>query len=227
MAGPTGQFGSFMTEHLDKDTRREQILDAAVKLFITQGYENSSVDEIAKEAGLSKGSIYWYFKSKLEILFEITDRYVEESQAEILRLAKLDAHGPESFYLCHREMTQCKDEESASTLLFNQLVALAGRHPEISERLREYHGRWIQTASGLVREGVERGYFKPVDPILIAQAITAMYDGLYMRKQMDPTLDVVSVLETATRLMYEGMVTGRVPAVTPVDAYPAELKEPQ
>ncbi|HEY3296507.1 MAG TPA: TetR/AcrR family transcriptional regulator [bacterium] len=195
-----------MTEHLDRDTRREQILDAASKMFIAQGYENSSVDDIAKLAGLSKGSIYWYFRSKLEILFELTDRCVEESQREIVRLASIDKYGLEALYKSHRDLYQLDLQYPDREMLYSQLYALAPRYPEINERLKEYHRRWDATTTRLFEDAVNKGQFRPVDAMRLGQAISALYNGLHIRKQIDPEIDMIAVLETATKLFYDALI---------------------
>lgn len=58
--------------------RKEYILDAATDLFSKQGYDNTTIDEIAKKSEFSKGSIYQYFKSKEEIYTTIFERMVNE-----------------------------------------------------------------------------------------------------------------------------------------------------
>jgi AcrR family transcriptional regulator len=196
-----------MTEHLARDVRRDQILDAATKMFVAQGYENSTVDEIAKEAGLSKGSIYWYFKSKLDILFALTDRCVEDSQKELVQLAATDHYGPEALFKSHRDLNENKRHQPHHDQLFSQLVSLAPRHPEIRERLVVYYQKWDSVAEGLMGRAIELGFFRDTNTRLLAQAITAMYDGLHLRHEIDPTVDLVAVLETATRLMYDALVT--------------------
>ena len=58
----------------EKEQRRKDIIDAAEKVFFEKGLNNSTMDEVAKEAELSKGTLYLYFKSKEEIHFEIKRR---------------------------------------------------------------------------------------------------------------------------------------------------------
>ena len=60
----------------EKEQRRNDIIDAAEKVFFQKGLHNSTMDEVAKEAELSKGTLYLYFKSKEEIYFEIKLRAV-------------------------------------------------------------------------------------------------------------------------------------------------------
>ena len=64
-----------MTTHELKDQRVLQILEAATELFAKHGFDRTSVDEIAKKAGLSKGAIYWYFPSKEKILVALAEQY--------------------------------------------------------------------------------------------------------------------------------------------------------
>jgi len=60
----------------EKEQRKNDIVDAAEKVFFEKGFYNSTVDDVAKEAELSKGTLYLYFKSKEEIHFAITRRGV-------------------------------------------------------------------------------------------------------------------------------------------------------
>lgn len=62
--------------------KREAILRAATRVFAHNGYFNSKVADIAREAGVADGTVYLYFKSKEEILHSIFDRTVEEAIAE-------------------------------------------------------------------------------------------------------------------------------------------------
>ncbi len=62
--------------------KREAILRAAIRVFAHNGYFNSKVADIAREAGVADGTVYLYFKSKEEILHSIFDRTVEEAISE-------------------------------------------------------------------------------------------------------------------------------------------------
>ena len=62
--------------------RKNQILDAAMVVFARSGFHEARMDDIVQESGLSKGTLYWYFKSKEEILHSIFDRSMEEAIAD-------------------------------------------------------------------------------------------------------------------------------------------------
>src|SRR3982074_3906097 len=62
--------------------KRSAILRAAIRVFANNGYFNSKVADIAREAGVADGTVYLYFKSKEEILHSVFDRSMEEAIAE-------------------------------------------------------------------------------------------------------------------------------------------------
>jgi AcrR family transcriptional regulator len=195
-----------MTKHQPRDYRREQVLDAALKLFVKHGYEDSTVDEISRDAGLSKGSIYWYFDSKLDILFALTDRYTAQSQAEVVRMAGADKYGTEALYKSHRDLRRADEKDPNREKLLSQLMGLAARYPEIRTKMREYYRQWDDVVTELIERAVKEGKFSPVDARSISQAITALYDGLCMRQQIDSEVDVITVIETTMRLVHEALV---------------------
>jgi AcrR family transcriptional regulator len=69
--------------------RREEILDAARSVFARKGFVNGIMDEIAKEAGLAKGTIYLYFRSKREIYRAVLQHYMERLKTDTLK--RIDA----------------------------------------------------------------------------------------------------------------------------------------
>src|SRR3954447_26979563 len=71
--------------------KREAILRAATSVFAHNGYFNSKVADIAREAGVADGTVYLYFKSKEEILHSIFDRSVDEAVAEAKKLIESTA----------------------------------------------------------------------------------------------------------------------------------------
>jgi AcrR family transcriptional regulator len=62
---------------LDKEARRQQLLDAAIKAFARKGYLETSIDDIISEADVARGTFYLYFPGKKEIFLAIIDRYFE------------------------------------------------------------------------------------------------------------------------------------------------------
>jgi AcrR family transcriptional regulator len=66
---------------------RGEILDAALACFAARGYHETSVDDIAARAGLSKGAIYWHFAGKRELFLALVDRFSERALRELEAVA--------------------------------------------------------------------------------------------------------------------------------------------
>ncbi|QIK57235.1 TetR/AcrR family transcriptional regulator [Erysipelothrix sp. HDW6A] len=76
-----------MVKHKDSALRKQEIVDGALRLFVDQGYEQTSVSQIAKKIGVAKGLVYYYFESKDEILEHVVeylcDRHVERLEIKM------------------------------------------------------------------------------------------------------------------------------------------------
>ncbi len=80
--------------HANYDGQREAILAHAARLFATQGYSATSMNQVAEACGLSKATLYHYYRDKYALLFSIADGHVERLQA-IVNEAALEAADPQ------------------------------------------------------------------------------------------------------------------------------------
>lgn len=197
-----------MTKHKKQVERKDQILTAAVKLFSTLGYEKTTVDQIAEEAGLSKGAIYWYFKSKLEILFAITDREIASNQQKVVQ-STWYKYGAEAFWKVHKDVCVQFEENQDTNTILRQLIELSKRYPEIKEKMIQYYKSWEDVSCELFEWAVKNKNLKKTEYRKLAQVFNALYDGLYMRKMLEPSLDVASIITFATKLMYDALKIDR------------------
>ncbi len=76
-----------MRRHKDPEVRKSELLDAAQKLFIEKGYAKTTVADILKVHGLSKGVFYYYFNSKEEVMDAIIQRIVDAETANVKKIA--------------------------------------------------------------------------------------------------------------------------------------------
>lgn len=197
-----------MTEHLLKDQRLEQILVAAGRLFATKGYDKTSVDEIAREAGLSKGAIYWYFPSKEQILIALAEQFEHQSQSAVIQMAEDTQLGPEALYLSHRFLYEKKANDPLPDLLFQQFVSMSAKYPEVAEALDRNHKNWVNVITQLLERGVSEGRFKHFETRLIAEAISALYRGTCTTRYENPE-QAYKIIEYTCKLVYDAIVTDK------------------
>ena len=111
------------------EERKNQIIQAAMKVFSRQGFNEARMDDIVTESGLSKGALYWYFKSKDEIIIAILDRMFERELRSLRRLLEDERPAPERLL----EFTQ----EAVQDLgRFLQLMPLAYEFYSLAFRMR-------------------------------------------------------------------------------------------
>ncbi len=160
--------------------RKAQILDAALRVFARKGFHRARMDDIAEEAGLSKGLLYWYFRSKdalieslLTLLFEPDLRDLERLLAETTRpiperLREL-ANNALSTLLPYRELMP----------IVYEFYALATRPGPVQKAIQAYYRRYRELLAQLLRQGVERGELRAdLDADLTALALLAQFEGL-------------------------------------------------
>jgi len=162
-----------MEQEINDLPRREEIVRAATRLFRQKGYHATSVKEIAEAAGLLKGSIYHYIKSKEELLFEITMKGI---QPAIARLEKIIAD-PDLSYLEKLKaalaiqigtLTEYIDE---MTIFLREKNFLSGERQEIYWKSRRYYESLFRN---LIDEGIRKGEFAPFSAKYATLAIFGM-----------------------------------------------------
>jgi AcrR family transcriptional regulator len=186
-----------------RQSRREQILDAAVNCFIRNGFHHTSMRDICQEAGLSSGAIYLQFKSKEEII-EASWQRAEATRARRFEDAKQLKTSSEAMvnlnqYFVARLQTSTPDR---AWQLWLQMIAESQRNPEIRKDICQ---KWQETSdqiSKIMREGWERGEFESGGRWeTFARMYIALHDGLVLQKIINPEKNVLSYLQFFNELL--------------------------
>ncbi len=188
--------------------RTAQILDAATVVFARSGVHQSSMDDIAREVGLSKGSLYVYFESKDDIIAAIQERLLNVDLKALQSL--LAAPGPASRRLLLLTRRMAKEVERMSPMLSitYELYAVAVRSESFRQAYEEYFKAHREIVADLIRQGIEGGEFRDTDAQEAAIAVLAVYQGLILLSAMDPQ---VVKWERAGKLAVGLLITGLRP----------------
>lgn len=168
-----------MVKHETKETRRKQIFESAIKLTIEKGYIETSMDDIAKFAGISKGNIYYHFKSKQELFVELyhnlVDRYLENF-SQLVKEANSAEDIIRKIFTSYDEMVELdKDTYKGVFEFYMQGI----REKELLSALTESLNYFIELITNIIERGQENGEFrKDVVPGTIAKFIMAAGDGI-------------------------------------------------
>jgi len=194
-----------MSDLSDKrsDTTRDQILRAAAHQFAQRPYYAVGLDDILTEAQLTKGAMYFHFRSKqalaLAIVDEQTDKYSKSVQNLLAKkLAGLETLIDVSYLIAVGDITQ--DVTRAS---FNLLESV-GRTEKLQSRLL---GGWIQLLGEIAERGSAEGdIVEQVDPEDVGRLLVSIYVGMRQASSLDEPVQFLSDFGKALSTLLRGIV---------------------
>jgi AcrR family transcriptional regulator len=170
------------------EERRTQIIESAVRVFAREGFAHARMDDVAAESGLSKGLLYWYFKSKEEIIVAIADVLFS---GEFRRMEKISVEG-RSARACLEEYFQIVLDDLRGILkvapIFYEFYALAFRNAVVRRVMQKYLRRYLAIAEPIIRHGMDRGEFAPGDARRAAIAVGAALEGTLLLWAYAPSI---------------------------------------
>ena len=161
-----------MTRRQPPEIRRQQILDAAAALLLDNGLARTSVDAVAKRAGIAKGTVYLYFPSWQDLLGALRGRYAYGlvGRAEAV-FGGVDPADPGSVVGAFDRLAgELADYVQVNRRLYHILFQEAGGHEEHAMGQLHHHVRRLLT------EAMDQGALTPADPGLLARFLL---DGLH------------------------------------------------
>lgn len=201
-----------------KDARPSELASAALELFVERGFAATRLDDVAKRAGVSKGTLYLYFDSKDELFKAIVregivSRFVEFEE-------RMRAYEGSSADLMHLLVKTWWQKVGATKLagISKLMISEAGNFPELA---KFYHDevivRGIAIFTAAIKRGIDSGEFRPVDleytphicaaPVLMLMLWRNSFDLCGVQK-MDPD----TYLDIHTDLLVRGLLADRARA---------------
>ncbi|NCB54968.1 MAG: TetR/AcrR family transcriptional regulator [Epsilonproteobacteria bacterium] len=173
-----------MARIIDKEEKRLEIARAAIPLFAAKNISQISIDEIAKNAGVAKGTIYLYFKNKEEIIFTIWDM-LSRNHEEAYAKRAMHATSAKAKILEYFNFNECGleyDKEQMITLYQHSLSAML---IDTTGLYTAYFDRFIRQdydlISACLQEGIQSGEFEIDDVELLTYTIIMLLKGMLVR----------------------------------------------
>ncbi len=170
----------------EQQMRRQLIMNAAQRLFEKKGYESTTVDEIAAEAELGKGTIYSYFKSKDEIYIAILEQGLEILKERVFQVVDGQLSAVETLYALYDTFIQYHRErrDFAETLFVQVDEQIFLRLGDLVRGLKNKSSEWVELVSGVLQKGIDAGEFIPCDIDRMAKTIIGLILGLILQYEM-------------------------------------------
>ncbi|MBI5946233.1 MAG: TetR/AcrR family transcriptional regulator [Chloroflexi bacterium] len=163
---------------------RSKIISSAIKLFSTRGFNAASVDDICKDAEISKGAFYHHFESKQALFLALLDGWLQTIDNAI-ELSK-DKTVPETFIQMTEAFPYIFATAGEGLPMFLEFWLQASRDDKIWQASIAPYRRYHKHFTSLIKKGVDEGSFVQVDPELTARMIVSMAMGLLLQSLLDP-----------------------------------------
>src|SRR5262249_31824159 len=144
--------------------RRAQILDAASAVFARNGVHQARMEDIAAEVGLSKPALYLYFANKDALVAELMRRLFDLELADLPALEEAPGTVGDRLLAFHDVILRQYAEMAVHAPLFWEFYALAIRDTGVRRVVRDYLRAIRGRLEALIKQGVDRGELRPVDP---------------------------------------------------------------
>jgi AcrR family transcriptional regulator len=191
-----------LTQSERRARTRESLLAAATGVFARRGYHAASLEEVAAEAGLTKGALYYNFASKEELFLAILDQHVES------RLGMLQSLSTGDFDVSLRagaaRIATSLRHDRDWCVLFLEFCVQAAREPTVRRRFNARMDRVRQAT----RESIAANSPPEVPADRLAASIEAVIDGVAMHAMLHPREDVERRLAETFELLWAGATRG-------------------
>ena len=194
----------------DKSQRRDEIMAAAKEVFARKGFHETTIADIAKEAGLAYGSVYWYFDSKNELFHALMA--VEESALRNHVAAALAALGVPAENVGQEAPLRAAVEATLEYFESDKATVklLLGDRYALGERFEKHLGgiyeRFIDDIESFIVAAQERGEVVAAPPRMVAYTLAALVGQLaHRRLSTDDDVTAAQVADFVVALVLDGL----------------------
>jgi AcrR family transcriptional regulator len=185
--------------------RRQQILDASLAIFSRKGFHAANVSDVAAEAGVSQGTIYWYFDSKEDLLTAALLSYSEGFGEQAFAALDECPTASEKLRSMAENMVGIAGGAEGLFSLFVGYWQSAPKREEAARLWTDPLDRFKDAVVGVIEAGIRDGEFKPVDAEALVWALMAAYDGLAAYEMLLPDLDLRRISQTFVEVLLDGL----------------------
>jgi len=171
---------------VDKEKRKKELLEAAIKVFAQKGYADTTMDNIAKDAKVSKGMLYEYFSSKEDLLVEIFNYFQEVTSLKLIEKMSSAKNSMEQLKIFMEYSFDVYTEMSdLMNILFVFWAEGIIKKSENKLDITDVYNKYRDFVAEMIDLGIDNGEFKKVDTYTFSSIILGAMDGLCLQWVLD------------------------------------------
>ncbi len=185
--------------------KQTEIALAAVRLFEQKGYRATSVQDIADEVGLQKGSLYHYIHSKEDLLLQIAHQAISEFNQRLEKILTLDISAKEKLVrMIENHITVSVSNLQTTTVLLREAFSLGENQHQL---VQEQTDRYLNLLTAILEEGISNGEFSVDNPKIAALGILGACNWIYRWYNSSGELSATEISKIFSNLFIDGLLT--------------------
>ena len=189
-----------------QDRRKEQIMSAALSVVVAKGYDQSRMDDIVEKSQLSKGAIYWYYKSKKEVYLSLVDYWFIQYSSGVVDTLQQQSSASDQLKALFEFFIEQFDKNPAAFKLLVEFWRLAGLNPDFNTKLQQVYSDFLEYIIEIIKVGIANGEFKNVEPRITALSILINIEGINWFTLFDKSgVEAHEYIDTISEFILNGL----------------------
>lgn len=189
-------------------TRKEQILEAARRVFAEQGFHATRMSDIAQAAEVSQGTLYHYFRSKDELFMALLSTWAKRLEDVVKGLPDIPLSATDKMWMMDQVALDFLEANEELLPVMLEFWAYALRNAEAAASFRSLFQTMQQSCTEIINEGIASGEFKPIDVKVISALPLVVLDGVILLSLVvgKDLVEPGQVIKKTQQLVFDGLL---------------------
>jgi len=187
--------------------RKDQILGAALSVLVKNGYEGSRMDDVVGKSKLSKGAIYWYYKSKKAMYLDLINFWVLRYSVKINHLVENEKPASEQLKSLFGYFIDQYESDPDPFIALTEFWSMSQKDADFRKKLQMVYSHFLDVLENIISKGVNNGEFKNVDIRITAMSIMLNVESINWFTIFEPHgVKAREYIETITEFILSGLL---------------------
>ncbi len=167
-----------MRDNKSKDNSKNQILDAALKVFVNKGYSQTRMDDIVEISGLSKGAIYHHYESKKDLFLSLIEHWENYFFPDIFNKNIKDKNPDDILREIVNDIVNTFNNRKYVFLAELEFWSLANHDEKVRDRTKALYVKLLQLFRSVINKGIKSGQYKKINLDVAALSVMTSLQGV-------------------------------------------------
>ncbi len=192
----------------DKEAQKQRIIRAAIRVFGRYGYHKSTVSQVARQADMGRGTLYWYYKSKEDIFRSIVQQFMLEATEKISCQLQTNISFESKIKGFIRDWLELATrEEDIARIMYSVFSQSHGKFAqEMLKSVKKMYLDIIEILKNCFAREILKGQMRPADTRRLARLLIGLLDGIVLQHIFVEKISPAPMTEVLTKLVLQGLI---------------------